>query len=144
MLSILVIMLFYFLFISLSNSHKFLVFVDPQPLAHGFYSALNPYFEKIKLEISFKSLWSHCYRHLHHCHHYQYNYHIRTAFTSSGDWSGAVSWFFQPLPLFELCPPGLKKEYIKHLSDLEYGISKRKDKFLTGTIIIFPFTCSFV
>ena len=43
-------------------------------------SALGPYFKKLKLNKSFKSLRSQCYQHLYHgyCHHH---YHIHQAFT---------------------------------------------------------------
>ena len=56
----------------------------------------------------------------------------------SGDWNGEVSWFVPPLSLSQSCQPDHKKQFIKKLlSNLEYVISKTKDKFLTTTVIIF-------
>ena len=56
----------------------------------------------------------------------------------SGDQSGQGSWFVSPLFLSRLCQPIYRKQFIKKLlSNLEYGISKTKDKFLTTTVIIF-------
>ena len=71
---------------------------------------------------------------LHYLLYYQYDLHCYI----SGDRGGEVSWFAPPLPLFQLCQPDHKKQFIKKLlSNLEYGIFKVKGKFLNTTVIIF-------